>query len=252
MKKEFELFLTALMFFTRIPVPEISYSEEKLNTSAKYFPLVGIFVGLISSFSFMFCSFLFSKEISILISILVSVLITGAFHEDGFTDFFDGIGGGYSKEKILSIMKDSRIGAFGAIAIFFMFSFKFFFLKEISEKIIPIVFILSNSLSRLNSISILMSLNYVSEDGKSKPLATKMKNNEFIICIILGILPIFLFQNLFIFFLFPVLILSRYFFINYLKKNIGGYTGDTLGAFQVISEILIYLGVLVLQKWKFI
>ncbi len=252
MKKEFELFLTALMFFTRIPIPEISYSEEKLNKSSKYFPLVGTFVGAISALSFMLSSFIFSKEISILISMLTSVLVTGAFHEDGFTDFIDGIGGGYTKEKILIIMKDSRIGAFGAIAIFFMFSFKLIVLKEISDKLIPFILILSNSLSRLNSISILMSLNYVSENGKSKPIATKMKNNEFIFCILLGILPIFVFQNIYILFLIPVLIFLRYFFINYLKKNIGGYTGDILGAFQVISEIIIYLEVLVLQKWKFI
>jgi adenosylcobinamide-GDP ribazoletransferase len=251
-RNEFELFLTAIMFFTRIPVPEIFYSEEKLNKSSKYFPLVGILIGLIASLSFMLASFIFSKEISILISILLTVIITGGFHEDGFTDFIDGIGGGYTKEKIILIMKDSRIGAFGAMAIFFMFSFKFFLIKDIPEKLIPFALVLANSISRLNSISILMSLNYLSEDGKSKPLATRMSLSDFILCFVFGVLPVFLFFNLYILILFPILIFCRYLFILYLKKNIGGYTGDTLGAFQVISEILVYFSLIGLLKWKFI
>ena len=98
MRRELELFFTAIMFFTRLPVPELEYSQEKLNASSRYFPLVGILVGALSATVFMFSSLIFSTNISMLLSMITSILITGAFHEDGFADTCDGFGGGYTKE----------------------------------------------------------------------------------------------------------------------------------------------------------
>src|ERR1700678_2498706 len=102
MKKELQLFLTAIMFYTRIPVPRwVNHSSNSLNDATKYFPLVGWIVGGIASLVFIGAKYFFNLPISILLSMAASVLLTGAFHEDGFADVCDGFGGGWTKEKIL-------------------------------------------------------------------------------------------------------------------------------------------------------
>lgn len=115
-KNELIYFATALMFFTRIPVPfAIPYSSEIMNQSQKYFAWVGLLVGLLNALILYGSVQLFNLEIGIVLMMIGSVLLTGAFHEDGFTDMCDSFGGGYGKEKILTIMKDSRVGAYGTI-----------------------------------------------------------------------------------------------------------------------------------------
>ena len=252
MIRQIELFLIAIQFFTRIPIPNVDFTPEKLNSSSKYFPLVGVLVGVLVSLSYMVSSFIFSHSISILMSIFFSLILTGAFHEDGLSDFIDGIGGGYSKEKILQIMKDSRIGSFGGIAISLYLLFKFTSLNEISSFYLPLVFVSAHSLSRFTSISLIYSLNYVSEDGKSKPLAKKMKFYELILALLFGILPLFTFKSFFIFILLIPQLLFRIFFYYYLNSKINGFTGDSLGAAQQISEIIFYLSFIGLNKWIFI
>ena len=117
-KEEIKIFFTSLMFYTRLPCPSyIDHSENYLNKATRYFPLIGIIVGTISFILFWIFNQIFNVEISIIIAIATGILITGAFHEDGFADTFDGFGGGWTKEKILEIMKDSRIGAYGAISL---------------------------------------------------------------------------------------------------------------------------------------
>ena len=117
-KEEIKIFFTSLMFYTRLPCPSyIDHSENYLNKATRYFPLIGIIVGTISFLLFWIFNQIFNVEISIIIAIATGILITGAFHEDGFADTFDGFGGGWTKEKILEIMKDSRIGAYGAISV---------------------------------------------------------------------------------------------------------------------------------------
>ncbi|HAR72398.1 MAG TPA: adenosylcobinamide-GDP ribazoletransferase, partial [Flavobacteriaceae bacterium] len=114
LKKEVTYFLTALMFFTRIPIPfKIPYSNEIMNQSQKYYAAIGLLVGAFNALIYTICQFILPVDIAIIITMIASVLLTGAFHEDGFTDVCDSFGGGYGKEKILTIMKDSRIGAYG-------------------------------------------------------------------------------------------------------------------------------------------
>ena len=113
MKKEVQIFLTAVMFYTRIPVPSwVNHDADYLNKATKYFPLIGWIVGIIAVLVFVGANYLFNPSIAIIISMAASVLLTGAFHEDGFADVCDGFGGGWTKEKILMIMKDSRVGAY--------------------------------------------------------------------------------------------------------------------------------------------
>src|SRR5258708_20054714 len=132
MKKEWKIFLTAMMYFTRIRVPAtVDHSPVYLQKSPKYFPVVGWIVGGICSLVFLVFSKFVSADVGIAASMIAGLLTTGALHEDGFADVCDGFGAGWTKEKILLIMKDSRIGAFGSICLLAIFSTTFLLLKEL-------------------------------------------------------------------------------------------------------------------------
>ena len=132
MKKELHIFFTTLMFYTRIPCPKnIDHNPEYLNKATRYFPIVGWIVGGISFAVYYLSSIVFSQEIAIILSMIGGILTTGAFHEDGFADVCDGFGGGWTKEKILMIMKDSAIGAYGAIGLVLLFLLKFQSLNQL-------------------------------------------------------------------------------------------------------------------------
>jgi adenosylcobinamide-GDP ribazoletransferase len=260
MKKELHIFFTALMFYTRIPCPKnINHHPDYLNKASRYFPLIGWIVGVISFSVFYLATFLFSNEIAIILSMIASILATGAFHEDGFADVCDGFGGGWTKEKILLIMKDSAIGAYGAIGLVLLFLLKFEgllqLLSSINSMLIGLLlFVSAHSLSRLAAISIVFTHEYSREDAtsKSKPIAQNFTLREVFGAFFFGLLPLF---ALSIFFLQILLVVIPVFFFRYFlarcfQKWIDGYTGDCLGATQQVCEVVFYLSAIAL--WKFI
>ncbi|PIY11017.1 MAG: adenosylcobinamide-GDP ribazoletransferase [Flexibacter sp. CG_4_10_14_3_um_filter_32_15] len=246
------LFLTALMFYTRIPVPQwVGYSDEQLNKSSIYFPFIGWLVGGVGALVFLGSEFLFSHYVAIILSMITTVLMTGAFHEDGFADVCDGFGGGWDKLKILEIMKDSRIGAYGMIGMALLLLLKYTALLTLFEFMAAnsfnsfwIIFLIGHSLSRFTALTFVYTHDYVREDllSKVKPIGKKISATEIIVSSIFGFLPVFLFSPwavgaLVIAPLFALKLYLGYYF----KKWIGGYTGDCLGATQQISEVIIYL-----------
>jgi len=251
LKNELKIFFTALMFYTRIPVPKSTgYSSENLNKATRYFPLVGIIVGAAGALVFYATSILFSIYSSILFSILSMILITGAFHEDALSDFCDGFGGGYTKEKILEIMKDSRIGTYGAIGLILLILMKIFLLAEIDPLKIPIILIAAHALSRVNPVLLMFSSQYVREDitSKSKPVGETKSIITLVIAIVLGLLPLILIPYQTIPFLLAAMLLIFLYFRYYVHKKLGGYTGDVLGALQQLSEVGFYITFIIVDK----
>jgi len=125
-RREWNCFLTALLFFTRIPVPKsYQYKETYSSPSSKYLTLIGWIIGGIAGAVFYTTSLLFPIEIAIVLSMISTVFFTGAFHEDGFADVCDGFGGGWGKENILKIMKDSTVGAYALIGTSLLLLLKF-------------------------------------------------------------------------------------------------------------------------------
>src|ERR1700741_3659104 len=113
---QLRLFFTALQFFTRLPVPRwVGFEAHWLNHASRYFPLVGLVVGPIAAAVYGAAAWLFPGPVAGMLSTAACIYATGAFHEDGFADMCDGFGGGMTAERVLEIMKDSRIGAYGAI-----------------------------------------------------------------------------------------------------------------------------------------
>jgi adenosylcobinamide-GDP ribazoletransferase len=258
MKNEIRIFFTALMFYTRIPCPKwVDHSAEYLNKATRYLPLVGILVGGISALVFYGAQFVLPLSVSVILSLLAGIFTTGAFHEDGLADVCDGFGGGWTKEKILLIMKDSSIGAYGAIGLILLFSLKITLLLSVPAVMIPVVLISGHALSRFVALTFIFSHTYARDDdsSKSKPVAQKPPMFNLFIAAFFGVIPLLLFGNPLVFFLIIPMFLVKWYLGWYFKKWVGGYTGDCLGATQQIVEVVFYLSFVVLNKvqlWNFI
>lgn len=252
-KRQIHYFLTAILFFTRIPCPKwVNHSPEILNKSSRYFSLVGIVVGSIAALAYFAFSYIFPTDIAILISMISSIWITGAFHEDGFADVCDGFGGGWTKEKILTIMKDSRLGTFGVSGLVFILAIKFlalYHLQNLSVNLI-LVIISGHSISRFIATVLLYTHDYVRDidSSKIKPTTKQMSSKSLLISAIFGIVPLFFFQKPTVFLVLLPLLLTYLYMGHFFKKWIGGQTGDCAGALQQVAEIVFYLSLLVLWK----
>lgn len=261
MKKELHIFLTAVIFYTRIPCPKwIDHNPDYISIATRYFPVMGWIVGGVYAGVMLLSMYLVEPFVSILLGLVSSVLLTGAFHEDGFADVCDGFGGGWTKEKILLIMKDSRVGTYGVVGLILIFSLKIASTDSLLNSFLdPLIFISliisSHSLSRMMTVLVIYFHPYAREDqdSKAKPVATGISTSNLMIAFILGLLPflIFIFQTnlLFSMALVPMVLITLY-LMRYFKKWIGGYTGDCLGATQQINEVVFLLSLL--AAWKFI
>ncbi len=248
MIKELRLFFTALMFYTRMPVPRSTgYSPENLNKATRYFPLIGVVVGGVGALVFWGAEMVLPVKVAVLLSMITQIMVTGAFHEDAIADFCDGFGGGYTKERILSIMKDSRIGTYGAVGLVMILLARFFLLSEFDVVFIPVALVVAHVVSRLVPVLLIFSSKYVSDSdkSKSKPIGQKSSKVTLIVALLLGLLPLVLVSPVKIFFIALFLIPLFFYFRYYVHKHIGGYTGDVLGALQQLSEISVYIALLI-------
>lgn len=250
MKRQIELFLTAVMFYTRIPVPRsLEFSNERLNRSTRYFTLIGWLTGGIGAAVFYGLQFLFSTELAVFLSMMATILATGAFHEDGFADFCDGFGGGNTREKIFSIMKDSRIGTYGTVGLVGMLGAKFLALQALPSALIPLILIAAHAFSRLMPVMIIFTSYYSREDelSKTKPIGKRGKNSDLIIAVVLALLPAAFLPWRMMAVVIPLSLAVTWLFKKYIERKVGGYTGDCLGALQQIIEVLFYLCLLALS-----
>ncbi|MCG9699566.1 adenosylcobinamide-GDP ribazoletransferase [Vibrio natriegens] len=242
---QWELFLLAVSFFSRLPVPEnLPYSEARMNQAGRYFALVGVVLGVLCAASFWLLSLVFPASVAIVLTMVFSLLLTGAFHEDGLTDMADGIGGGMTVERRLSIMKDSRIGTYGAATLVMALLAKFVFWGELAqEPQFLLMIVVAYTASRALAATLIYDMPYVSDSdtSKSKPLANKQSSLEVAILLFTGGLVTMFLGVTQAAVIVLILAVFRYGFKRWLTKRIGGFTGDCLGAAQQLSELLVYL-----------
>ena len=255
-KRELTLFFTALMFYTRIPCPKwVGHSSGQLNEATRYFPLMGWIVGGSMAGTIYLALHLLPLSVSILLGLGVGILMTGAFHEDGWADVCDGFGGGWTKEQILLIMKDSRLGTYGTMGLLLLLGTKFWVLYEIGQRSMPLLLatiVASHSVSRGLAATFIRTHSYVRDDvgSKAKPIAQRLSLTNLWIASGLALVPLVAFPHaLFVLSVLPAG-LMRIYLGYYFKRWIGGYTGDCLGATQQLCEFTMILSVLAL--WTFI
>jgi adenosylcobinamide-GDP ribazoletransferase len=250
MKKELRIFFTAVMFLTRLPVPKTTdHSAGYLREAPRYFPVVGWIVGGCCSLVFWLADRYLSQDIAVVASMVTGLLTTGCFHEDGFADVCDGFGGGWTKDKILIIMKDSRIGAYGAIGLVMILGSKFLLLKELPV-FIPAV-IAAHSVSRLMPVLLMKTGVYAADpdQSKAKPLAGRSLSTSSLVLALMFALPPFLLLPWYFLVLLVPALLTTVIMYRWFSKWIGGYTGDCLGAVQQVVEIGFYLGCILLWRY---
>ena len=251
LKREFNRFLLSVQFFTRIPIPaSVPYSDEELNQAAIYFPLIGTLIGAACALVYWGATWLWPEPVAIALSMLFGLLLTGCFHEDGLADCMDGMGGGWDRERILTIMQDSRLGTYGASALFAALGMKFLLLVSLPSEYVIALLILAHCLSRLNASSMMLNEPYARPSGKAKPLAVKMSPLGWLIAALLALVPFLWIELPALFWLAALPLLAlRLWFAAWLRKWIGGFTGDGLGALQQLSELTFLLGALALCRF---
>ena len=217
----------AFIFYSRIPLPS-SWFSAKTSHCSRYFSLVGWLVGGVSVGVWLLAQMIISDSsdklsevtmpIAVLLGMIAAVLITGALHEDGFADTCDGMGGGWSTEERLRIMKDSRIGTYGALGLVFLVLFKFFALLQIETSILPWVWFAGNTLSRFVSISELRFIAYVQDAAKSKsePMI-EFSGVDLIVNAVFGLLPLLFIGNQ-VWVALPAVAIVWWFLLMYFKR----------------------------------
>ncbi len=241
---ELNALLASFVFFTAIPLPSFAIMRGDYRNSLRYFPLVGWFTGAVSAIIFLSVEMAgFDRAIAIILSMIVSTWITGALHEDGLADTFDGLGGGRERENILRIMKDSSSGSYGVLALIFTKALYFALLMEISDNIIPMIIIAAESFSRMLVFASVILLPYARNDSSSRAggVTRDYRVNIFsiIVPLLLGFTPaIFFFSQQTIEIFLPSLI-AAILITMYYKKRLYGYTGDMLGAIQQLTLLII-------------
>jgi adenosylcobinamide-GDP ribazoletransferase len=246
--QQLRLFFIALQFFTRLPIPRwVGFEPHWLNHASRYFPAVGIVVGAIAAAVYVLADWAWPHAVAVLLSTIAGIYVTGAFHEDGFADTCDGMGGGMTRERVLEIMTDSRIGAYGAIGIALLLALKCVTLSSLPPPMVIAALLVAHPLSRLAATALMWQLTYVKGEGKAKPLAQRMSNAEFFIAALTVVLPMA--ASVFLGWLswqalafgIAAVALAALWLARKFVQRIGGYTGDCLGAVQQVTEGGFYL-----------
>jgi adenosylcobinamide-GDP ribazoletransferase len=244
LQKQFLLFRCAVMFYTRIPVGILAqFDQNTMDQASRYFTLVGWLVGLFAVLVYWLGLQIFPATLAVALSMIATIWLTGAFHEDGLADSCDGLGGGWTQERILEIMKDSRVGTYGAIGLFGVLSVKFLALSALQPETVIVFLLAGHVMSRWIANLVMLLLPYVrlDESSKAKPITKGFAARDAWIASAF-VLPVFVvLPSESWLALLGALPLTLY-FVYLIKRWLHGYTGDTLGAVQQLSEVGIYLG----------
>lgn len=254
-------YLIALQFFTRIPVTGrlaawVGFSPAMLRASAAHFPGVGWLIGcLVAAFSLVLLRHLPPHDLSALVvatlGTAVGVLLTGAFHEDGLADVADGLGGSADRGRALLIMKDSRVGAFGALALVLVVGCKVALLALIGAvdgTSLCWGLFLAHVASRTFPLLLIRAMVHVGDDAgsKSKPLAEQISGASLAVASVwlLAAMALVHWQAPQHPVLSPLVgaTLACLWMWRWFHRRLNGFTGDCLGATQQVCEVAFYLG----------
>ncbi|MBQ1784731.1 MAG: adenosylcobinamide-GDP ribazoletransferase [Gammaproteobacteria bacterium] len=247
-KRELWRLVLALGLLTRLPLPpHPAYSDGEFSASARYYPLVGALLGsLLWGCGTLLQGLGYPSLLVATLVVVMAVMITGALHEDGLADCADGLGGGLDPAARLRIMKDSRIGAYGALAL--MLSQ---LLRVVAIAALPALWLLmvAHGLSRAMAVVLMACLPYARDeaDAKLKPVAQRANGVTLVVALGFGLGLLLLLPPVTAAAAIVGLALLLWWWRSRLKQLIGGYTGDALGAMQQLSELLFYL--VVLAHW---
>ena len=247
-REEIAVFLLAVQLLTRCPIrSQALFTEARLTATPRYYPLVGALIGALTGGVFWLAHLAFPMTLAIVLAVAVSLLATGALHEDGFADTCDGLGGGTNRERALEIMRDSRLGTYGATGLGLILATKVLALAAAPPETIPWLLIATHAASRSSVVLALATSTYVRDAGTARPIAETMAPHSLALGLATGVAAVCVLLTVTT----PAVILAGLagLAVGHLamrgvyERKLGGYTGDCLGALQQTSELGMYLGV---------
>ena len=242
-------FLLAVQFLTRLPVSgKLATTEEELGRAAAFFPLVGIIVGGATAGVYILSLRVVSVWVAIPIALVFAAFLTNGFHEDGLADTFDGLGGGWTKDRALEIMRDSRIGTYGALALIFLVLGKYVTLTEVGPELVWRWLIVAHTASRWTVLPLCIWLPYARPEGAGKLVAQQVPISGLLVGSITFLLTLLLFSWRVALISVAVTIAVTFLSGLYFKRRLGGITGDCLGAVNQMTELALYLTAHVLNR----
>lgn len=241
----------ALIFFTRLPFWRLKIfhvPSQYFSHVINYWAIVGWLTAGVMSVTLWVSAQVLPFSIAVIIALISRLLITGALHEDGLADFFDGFGGSNKKERVLAIMKDSHIGTYGVVGLIFYFLLIYSLLVSMNLHLACITILVADPLCKFISSQITRFLSYArtEETSKAKTVYKKTTKQALVLSTIFGLLPLILLPSTKYLFaiLFPVFTFLLLIYL--MKKKINGYTGDCCGAMFLLCELSFYLGVIII------
>lgn len=241
MKQLLQDLLVAFQFLTRLPVPGVAFRPDSLTKSVKFFPVVGLAVGLAGSWLQRLLAPHLSRPLAALLVLACFVLVTSGLHEDALADAADGFGGGWSREKMLTIMRDSRIGSYGAIALALSLLARFILLSSLPSSRFAAYVISAHVLCRWSTLPLSYFLPSArAEEGQGARIAQKTSLASLIIGtgISIAVVAFLMRSACWI----PILTASVITILSgfYYWRRLRGVTGDCFGATNQLTEIAIY------------
>jgi adenosylcobinamide-GDP ribazoletransferase len=250
---QLKIFLIGVQFFTRIPITGsvarwVGFKPEWISRATRFFPFIGLLVAICMGAFFWLALQITVHGVALALTLAFGVLLTGAFHEDGFADFCDGFGGGHTPEKIVAIMRDSRVGAYGAIAVALLILIKYASLWGKPFLSVCIALMFAHVISRAAAVVIMSTLPYVEAtignktNEQIKPVAQNLRGADKLLpsltvalvvfaCVHYGVIWRQIVVSL------MLVLISILWMYRTLKNRLGGYTGDALGATQQVCEV---------------
>ena len=243
---EIRALVAAIRLLTRVPLPSrIPTSDADMHRSLRYLPLVGAMIGIAAIFLSIIVGGFLPRSVYVFILIAITILLTGALHEDGLADTADGIGGGHSRERALEIMRDSRIGTYGVLALILVIGTKAATLSALPDAGVGMLIIAAYTVSRASIVVAMWRVRPARPDGLGAIFDDGPGIGSVLVALATSAIPLVG--------LWTVLgwqtvaatlggavfghIAARVFY----QPKLGGYTGDTLGAVQQITELAMYL-----------
>ena len=242
-------FLLALQFLTVIPLKIKRVDEKRIVSSMIYFPLIGMLLGAVLVALNYFSSLLSLPLIAVNIILVISLaILTGGMHLDGLSDTLDGFASGRGKEGILDIMRDSRIGAMGALGVFSILLLKLAFLYSIDMDFKVPALILMCGLSRWSLVFCSFLFPYARKDGKARIYVQGVNFKILILAAVITLAGAIVFGRLKGIIVFLVVTTITYLAGKFINKKISGITGDTLGALCELNEVAVLVSIVILNK----
>lgn len=249
-RREWNQIRLALGFMTRLPVGnQLDYSPELMHDALRWFPLAGWLLAALQWLLFSGLEPLLGLYPALVILVAAGLLFTGALHEDGLADCFDGFYGGMTRERRLEIMKDSRLGTYGSAALVLNLLLRLSLLAGLAEQgLLVLSVLIAAPLSRSLAITHAQDLTYVSAPGisKSDPLARPLTVAMLVQLLLLGSLALWWLPLPVMALVLLASVLLRWWLKRWMYKHIGGFTGDSLGAAQQLQELMILMVLLAL------